>query len=143
MASTIASGSIDVWESTPFLIFVAVVILAIATFTIHSMGYWRLFAQWLLALRGREWPTLSALIDDVSVVEQRQGTGHGDMVNYLVTLTYSYRNPELQTGEYTRLFSYDEEDDARAWAASYKGSTVMVHVDPQDPSRSVLRKEEL
>jgi hypothetical protein len=38
---------------------------------------------------------------------------------------------------------FDEEKTAQAWAASYKGNTVMVHVDPRDQSRSVLRKEEL
>jgi DNA-binding beta-propeller fold protein YncE len=64
-------------------------------------------------------------------------------VRVLDAATYFYRNPELQTGDYSRLFSYDEEDDANAWAASYKGSSVKVHIDPCDPSRSVLRKEDL
>jgi len=143
MASIIASGSVDVWDSPPFLIFVVIVIVVIATSIVVSMGYWRLFAQWVQGLRGRDWPRLSAVIDTVSVVEQRQGTGHGDMVNYLATLTYTYLNPEMQRGDYTRLFGYDEEDDANAWAASYKGSRVTVHVDPRNPSRSVLRKEDL
>jgi hypothetical protein len=44
-------------------------------------------------------------------------------------------------GEYSRMF--DEEEGAQRWGASYKGNTVMVHVDPRDQSRSVLRKEEL
>jgi hypothetical protein len=139
----IVGGSIDVWDSTPFLVFVAIVIIGVSTFTIVSTGYWRLFVQWVQGLRGREWPMVSAVIDTVSVIQQRQGTGHGDMVYYLVTLTYSYRSPELQVGDYNRLFSYDEEEDAKAWAASYKSSTVRVHVDPRDPSRSVLRKEDL
>jgi hypothetical protein len=59
------------------------------------------------------------------------------------TQQYFFKNPVLQTGEYCRIFDADEEDDARAWADSYKGSTVTVHVDPHNPARSVLRKEEL
>ena len=50
--------------------------------------------------------------------------------SYLATLTYFYRNPELQAGEYSRMFGVDEE--AQAWAAFYKGSTVIVNVDPRD-----------
>ena len=30
-----------------------------------------------------------------------------------------------------------------AWTASHKGRPLLVHVDPHDPSRSVLRKKEL
>jgi uncharacterized protein (DUF1015 family) len=83
------------------------------------------------------------VIDIVSVVEQRQATGRRDIVTYLATLTYSYRNPDLQMGDYVRLFDSDEEADAQAWAASYKGTTVKIHIDPSDPKRSVLRKEDL
>jgi hypothetical protein len=104
--------------------------------------YWRFFVQWLEGIRGLHWAATSALIDVVSVVEQKaQGRYEEYVVGYLATLTYFYRNPELQTGDYSRMFN--EEADAQAWAASYKGRNVMVHVDPRDPSNSVLRKEEL
>jgi hypothetical protein len=123
---------------------VSIVLGAILVVTVaFGWVYWSGFVQWLNGVRGRDWPTVSAVIDTVNVDEVRQGTGHGDMVHYVATLTYSYRNPELQTDEYTRLFSYDEQEDAHAWARSYKGSTVKVHVDPHDPSRSILRKEDL
>lgn len=38
MASIIVSGSVDAWDSTPILIFVAIVIIAVATFVIVSAG---------------------------------------------------------------------------------------------------------
>ena len=94
---------------------------------------------------GRSWPTASAVIDAVSVtlVESRlpsSGAAHF-WPSYLATLTYSYRNPDQQMGDYKRRFG--NEDDAKAWANSYKGESVKVHVDPRDPSRSVLRDEDL
>ena len=107
------SHSIYDWYAFPILaVFVAV---------LFAVYHWRFFVQWLNGIRGRDWPAVSAVVDLVDVVEQRQATGKGDIVYYLATLTYFYRNPELQTGDYSRLFSYDEEDDAKAWAASYKG----------------------
>jgi hypothetical protein len=63
------------------------------------------------------------------------------IVGYLATLTYFYRNPDLQTGDYCRMF--DTKEEGEAWAASFKGRTVFVHVNPRDPSQSVLRTEEL
>ncbi len=105
--------------------------------------YWRFFVQWLQGVHGRDWATVSALIDVVTVVPQfgqsRQGVT--SVIGYLATLTYFYRNPELQMGEYSRMF--DSEEESKAWTASFKGRTVMVHVDPRDTSRSVLRMEEL
>jgi hypothetical protein len=62
-------------------------------------------------------------------------------VRYRATLTYFYRTPELQMGEYSRLFT--DKEEAQAWAASYKGENVMVHVNPRDTTKSALRKEEL
>jgi Protein of unknown function (DUF3592) len=108
-----------------------------------AASYWRFFVQWLNGIRGRNWTAVSAVIDIISVVRQTEQTGKGEIVSYLASLTYFYRNPELQTGDYSRLFNSEEEADAQAWAASYKGCTVTVRVDPRDPSRSVLRKEEL
>ena len=92
-------------------------------------------------MRGRDWPAISALIDMTIVVDETVSTGRGDIVQFLALLTYFYRNPELQSGEYRRVF--DDGDEAQACANSYKGSTFKVHVDPRDPARSVLRKEDL
>lgn len=106
---------------------------------------WQLADNWKKRARGRSWPTVSAVIDAVSVtsVESRlpsSGAAHF-WPTYLATLTYSYCNPEQQTGDYKR--SFGKKEDAEAWANSYKGETVTVHVDPRDPARSVLREEDL
>lgn len=127
-------GSIHDWYALPFI--AAAGILSVAA------PQWRFLIQWLHGISGDDWPKVSAIIDIVSVVEQRGGKAN-EVLGYLSTLTYFYRNPELQTGEYSRMFQPGEEEDAKAWTASYKGSTVLVHVDPRDPSRSVLRKQEL
>jgi hypothetical protein len=95
--------------------------------------------------RGRNWPTVSAAVDVVSVAFCEDNTpplkADLNFPYYLATLTYFYRNPEQQTGDYSRRFG--DKDEAQAWANSYKGSTFMVHVDPRHPTRSVLREEDL
>jgi len=129
----ILRGTINDWYAFP-------IVLAGGVVGVMSL-YWRFIMQRLRGIHASNWPPVSAIIDVVSVAKQEDQTGKGTIVTYLATLTYFYRNPELQTGDYCRLF--DEEADAQAWAAPYKGRTVTVHVDPRDPSRSVLRKEEL
>lgn len=127
-------NSVDDWLNIS--IFITIGAGAIAT------RYWRFVVQWLHEMRGRDWSKASAIIEVVSVVEQKEQGRYGErVVGYLATLTYFYRNPELQMGEYSRIF--DDEKEAKAWTASYKGRSVMVHVDPRDPTHSVLCKEEL
>jgi hypothetical protein len=122
------------WFSLP--LFIAIVIgSAIAR-------YWRFFVQWRNGKRASEWTTMPAVIDVVSISEQIEEGRHGEQtIRYLATLTYFYRNPELQMGEYSRLFTYKVEADA--WSAPHKGKTVVVHIDPRNSTRSVLRKEAL
>jgi len=97
-----------------------------------------ILGTWIKRTRGRRWPTVSANIDIVSVADV---TDDARYPSYLATLTYLYRNPEQQMGDYSRRFG--NKDDAQVWANSYKGETVKVHVDPRDPTRSVLREEDL
>jgi hypothetical protein len=106
---------------------------------------WQLFDNWIERIHGRNWPTVSAVVDIVSVAcveDDMPGMrAYPDQSCYKATLTYLYNNPEQQMGDYSR--SFGNEDDAKAWANSYKGNTVKIHVDPRDPTRSVLRKEDL
>jgi hypothetical protein len=89
--------------------------------------------------------TVSAIIDVVSVAFIKDDIpspkANLDDSYYKATLTYTFNNPEQQMGDYSRDFA--NEADAKAWANSYKGETVKVHVDPRDPTRSLLRKEDL
>jgi len=106
---------------------------------------WEIVDGLVKRFHGRNWPTASAVIDVVSVtlVESNlpsSGAVH-NWPSYRATLTYSYRNPEQQMGDYSR--SFGKKEDAEAWANSYKGEPVKVHVNPRDPTRSVLREEDL
>jgi len=134
VAFVILRGTVSDWYRLP--IYLTIFVVSVVA------GYWRFFLQWLNGIRGRNWAVVPAVVDVVSVVAQTEQGRYGDrVVGYLATLTYFYRNPELQVGDYSRMF--DAEGDAQAWVASYKGNTVKVHVDPHDETRSVLRKEEL
>jgi len=109
---------------------------------------WDIVEAWIKRTRGRNWPTTSGVIDIVSVAHCEPD---GSPILYLKSssynpyyqakLTYIYQYPDQQMGDYSR--SFDNEDDAKAWANSYKGETIKVHVDPRDPTRSVLREEDL
>jgi hypothetical protein len=77
----------------------------------------------------------------VAFIEDKFARYALDSSYYKATLTYVYRYPEEQMGDYSRRFG--KKEDAEAWANSYKGETVKVHVDPRDPTRSVLREEDL
>jgi hypothetical protein len=106
---------------------------------------WGIVQDSIERVHGRNWPTVSAVIDIVSVAFIKDNTSapSANFVDfyYRATLTYTYNNPEQQIGDYSRDFA--DEDEANAWANSYKGETITVHVDPRDPARSVVRKEDL
>jgi len=124
---------------------IALITLAIGVVMLVGIC-WQLLDKWIERTRGRNWPTVSAVVDIVSVafVPDDSLLRYGASTYtpyYLATLTYTYHNPEQQMGDYSRRFG--NEDEANAWANSYKGETVKVHVDPNDPTRFVLREEDL
>ncbi len=106
---------------------------------------WQISDNFVRRVRGRNWPTVSAVIDLVSVGSMTDNALHfkaySSISYYLATLTYTYGSPEQQMGHYSRRFG--DKDEAEAWANCYKGETITVHVDPRDPTRSVLREEDL
>ena len=106
---------------------------------------WDIVGAWIKRSRGRNWPTVSAVIDIVSVTfvegNSISSLAIRDSPYCQATLTYIYHYPEEQMGDYSR--SFGKKEDAEAWANSYKGETVKVHVDSRDPTRSVLREEDL
>lgn len=144
MTSRIASMLMENGASTRFWL---ILILLFAAAVMLVGLCWQLLDSWIKRTRGRNWPTVSALVDIVSVAFMEDDSlipapkASLDQPYYLATLTYIYQNPEQQMGDYSRRFG--NEDDAKAWANSYKGETVKVHVDPRDPTRSVLREEDL
>jgi len=108
---------------------------------------WQLIDNWYARVHGRDWPAVSAVIDIVSVAFMEDDSiipplkAGSYNPYYQATLTYIYHYPEKQMGDYSR--SFGKKEDAEAWANSYKGETVKVHVDPRDPTRSLLREEDL
>ena len=111
-----------------------------------AMGFlitkWRNLRQRAVVGAAHNWPALSAKIEVVTAVEQLRESRHGDQTaGYLATLTYFYRNPDLQMGEYTRVFPL--RTAAQSWAAQFKNRQVVVHVNPKDPAASVLLDADL
>ncbi len=91
--------------------------------------------RWVERTHGRNWPTVSAVIDIVSVAFIEDDIpsikAYPDASYYQAALTYTYHNPEQQMGDHSR--SFGKKEDAEAWAKSYKGETVKVHVDRETP----------
>lgn len=85
----------------------------------------------------RDWPCLPAAIDVVSAAERHDDKKH----YYAAVLTYFYRRPDLQIGEYEREFP--TKAAALDWVKQFKGSSVMVHVNPKDAADSFLLESDL
>ena len=107
---------------------------------------WVIAKERIKRIRSRDWPIVPAVVDIVSVahIEGSSLAFNASSYNpyYQATLTYTYHYPDEQTGDYSRSFGGSKEN-AEAWANSYKGETIKVRVDPSDPTRSVLREEDL
>jgi len=63
IACIIMSGIIFPWYITLGKVAVGAVITVVSL----AARYWRFFAQWLNGIRGRDWASVSAVVDIVSV----------------------------------------------------------------------------
>jgi hypothetical protein len=117
----------------PGLVVFAGIVIAVAA------GRWRKGLEARVRLRAApDWPVITATIEVPAVLkhlvaDKKQGV--------VASLTYFYRNPELQMGEYRRAFATVAQ--AKQWGAQFKGRTVPVHVNPKDLTDSVLLDREL
>ncbi len=130
-----------------FPVFVLACIVLIGLVQV-GVNVWPDLVKWAKDKWARDWPIVPAVIDLVTTATWQEDTplaggGVPSQPTYAhkALLTYSYRNPELQSGDYSR--SFRTEDDAKDWADACKGLRVMAHVDPRDPARSVLRGEDI
>jgi hypothetical protein len=124
------------------LIWLIVVGLALSALFKTATELWPVLVRWSNEKRSRNWPSVPGVIDIVAVAKEVESAGKsGVVITYKALLTYSYHNPDLQTGDYDRSFGV--EDDARDWVDSLKGCKVPVYVDPRDPRLSVLRSEDV
>ena len=132
----------------PITRFEIIVLFAVAGTVILGGFCWGMGQAWIERFRSRKWQEVPAVIDIVSVAfipddDHLIPAMQASSVNpfYRATLTYIYNFPDQQLGDYSRDFG--KKEDAEAWANSYKGETVKVHVDPRDPTRSLLQDEDL
>ena len=116
----------------------AVPVLIAAAVGALSRG-WRQWRRGAKARKARQWPDTPAVIEVVSFTA-RQNSEKKHV--FVAVLTYFYRLPELQSGDYEREF-LSSNDAARQWAEQFKGRTVMVHVNPANPTDSVLLDADL
>lgn len=110
----------------------AVVMIALA------QQWWKMRRERARKKAALNWPTVTATIEVPAVVRHAAAEGKYPTV---AALTYFYRNPELQMGEYRRSFPTMEQ--AKAWAVQFKGRAVPVHVNPSDPTDSVLLESDV
>lgn len=104
-----------------------------------GLSFWAKLRASMTRAAARGWPVVPATIDVVSVVERGE-EGKKTYV-FVATLTFFYRNPELQAGEYERVFPL--ESAARMWVEQFKGKQILVHVNPRRPEQSVLLDDDL
>ncbi|MGC2620735.1 MAG: hypothetical protein WA414_16935 [Acidobacteriaceae bacterium] len=84
-------------SSAPWEYWVAVLVVGIIA---ASASSWQFWAQRMKGIRGRNWPTVAAVIDIASVQQRVESEGKGPPnITWVVLLTYVYRNPEMQTGD--------------------------------------------
>jgi Protein of unknown function (DUF3592) len=112
-----------------------------------------IFAGWLKPLwpriqrqRVSRWPTVSGQIESVTVSEAKwsffSGSRRGSSPSYVAELGYSYSTAgNVEAGFYKREFW--TEGEASEFARDLKGKPVVVHYNPNKPSKSALSESSI
>ena len=94
---------------------------------------WRKVKRTRKGRTSTSWPAVAATVE-VATVAKRVDADKKPF--WVVTLSYFYRQPDLQMGEHEREFQ--AESEARQWASQFKNRLVTVHVNPAKNSESML-----
>ncbi len=129
----VLTGAAGIIDQSGRVVGAALVILFVA-----ALRWWKKRKARARLRAALNWPTVTATIDVAAVLKNITPESKDRLA---VSLTYFYRNPELQMGEFKRPFATKEQ--AKQWAAQFKGRTVPVHVNPDDPADSVLLESDL
>ena len=117
---------------------VAIIVLFIGKLTTF---FWPEIGPWWQNARTRNWPKVPATIDNATVVAKTEESDYdANAWGYLVTVTYSYRYPDMHIKGCSRMFEYEEV--ANTWVKSRKGKIIYVRVNPRDPSQSEICEED-
>lgn len=103
MMSASSDSEFDRW-----LIWAILLSTAFALLSKAATDLWPTVVRWSNEKRSRNWPSVPGVVDIAVVAKQEKPGGKGStgpIVTYLAMLTYSYHNPELQTGDYNREFT--------------------------------------
>lgn len=97
--------------------------------------------------KSHSWPTTTAAVTGRDVQQRARGTSDRRSYSYNPVVEYEYtENGETYTGDRFAYpidsYSFGSSEEARELAEEYEtGSLVTVHVDPNRPSRSVLKTD--
>lgn len=129
----LVSGAAGIIDQSGRVVGAALVILFVV-----ALRWWKKRKARARLREAANWPTVTATIDVAAILKNTTPDAKDRLA---ASLTYFYRNPELQMGEYKRPFGGIA--GAKQWAAQFKGRTVPVHVNPDDPTDSVLLESDL
>ncbi len=128
----LVAGAAGIFDHPGIVVFAGIAI------AVAARHWWKMRQERQRKRAAVNWPTITATIEVPAVV---QHVAAKDKHPNIVALQYFYRNPELQMGEFRRSFATKEQ--AKQWGAQFKGRTVPVHVNPNDPTDSELLESDI
>ena len=106
-----------------------------------AAGWIKPLLRWVQRQQANNWPTVSGEIQSTSVSEAKQfflsTTPRGSSPTYVAELGYSYWVAgQVEAGFYNREFGTEKEADE--FVRDLKGKSVLVHYNPNKPSKSTF-----